>query len=222
MSNQKEIKVGQRFVDNAGLVHTVLECRQHGESSQPIQYVVKFDSSKEKSIIDVGMGVVKFQKGIVEPLKTFVLEEGKIYLSNDGYEHEFKIIQGSPDDFVTYVSDEGTQYSCDGQYIIDGPEPLKAFNIAGEKNEIVKAVLQERKFKQSDFVNVTVTEQEAIPPNSNAFHYDLTNMGTPLLRGWVILHEGYCREEDPQPAHYLILVNQISGQRIKLDFTKRS
>ncbi len=60
----------------------------------------------------------------------------------------------------------------------------------------------------------TVRHLEPIPPNSNPFHYDISNMGTPLVRGWTVMHPGFDSKENPLPLNYVILVNCRTGQRI--------
>lgn len=76
----------------------------------------------------------------------------------------------------------------------------------------------ERRLQCTDFVSVTVEEMEPIPANSNPFLYDLFSMGTSLVRGWMVMHDGY---NDPEqfPLQGMYLVNQRSGQRIRLKFT---
>ena len=76
-------------------------------------------------------------------------------------------------------------------------------------------------FTKQDFVNVTVTENDPIPPNSNPFHYDESNMGSELVRGWVVMHPGYGDAEGLAPLNYMILVNTVSGQRIRLTLSKK-
>lgn len=66
----------------------------------------------------------------------------------------------------------------------------------------------------------TVRHDEPIPPNSNPFHYDYFSMGTPLVRGWIAMHGGSDRPEDPRELDELILVNGRTGQRIVVHFTK--
>ncbi len=218
MSNA--IKVGDRFIDEKGLVITVIKFNCWNTTTGAI-FNLLFDNGLAASSIDS----VEFFKDFYGPdkqkiiIKPFVLEEGKIYLTIEGYETHFKIITDySGSKF--YISDEDTHHSSDGCVILDDTGK-RYLAIIGENNDYVKSVLQERKFKQSDFVDVKVIEQEAIPANSNPFHYDLSNMGTTLLRGWTIMHEGFCSEDNPQPANYLILVNTVSGQRIKLELSKR-
>lgn len=67
-----------------------------------------------------------------------------------------------------------------------------------------------------DFQLPRVEHDFPIPAGENPFFHDSFNMGTPLVRGWLVMHEGYDRKEDPQPLHYLILVNTRTGQRIRI------
>lgn len=57
-----------------------------------------------------------------------------------------------------------------------------------------------------------------VPPNSNPFHYDSYHMGTPLVRGWMVMHEGTDLPEAPRELTYVILINTRTGQRIRLHF----
>lgn len=76
----------------------------------------------------------------------------------------------------------------------------------------------DKELTSGDFVKVVVEELKPIPPNDNPFLHDQFNMGTSLTRGWVVMHEGFDRPEDPLPLHYLILVNTRTGQRLKVVF----
>lgn len=57
------------------------------------------------------------------------------------------------------------------------------------------------------------------PQNCNPFHHEPILMGTQLVRGWVAMHEGYDRPEEPQPLNFVILVNTRTGQRFKVTLT---
>ena len=61
-----------------------------------------------------------------------------------------------------------------------------------------------------------VQHMSAIPPDSNPFHYDAYNMGTSLVRGWTVMHEGPDSTEQ-RPLRYLILINGRTGQRIRVN-----
>jgi hypothetical protein len=67
-------------------------------------------------------------------------------------------------------------------------------------------------------VHAYVKEMPSWPPNCNAMRHDLWNMGTPLLRGWIALHEGYGRPDFPDPLRWVELVNEVSGQRFRVHF----
>lgn len=54
-----------------------------------------------------------------------------------------------------------------------------------------------------------VRHDPPIPPNSNAFHYDGSSMGTPLVKGWIAMHGS-------SQFTGLVLVNQNTGQRIRI------
>ncbi len=58
---------------------------------------------------------------------------------------------------------------------------------------------------------------ESIPANSNPFHYDHCRMGTHLVRGWMVLHDGFDSKQNPLPLDYIILVNQRTGTRFRLE-----
>jgi hypothetical protein len=64
----------------------------------------------------------------------------------------------------------------------------------------------------------TVHHDFPIPPNSNPFHYDSFHMGTPLVRGWMVMHEGHDRPEEPRDLQYIVLINTRTGQRIRVRF----
>jgi hypothetical protein len=219
MTNNTTPQINQRFIDEQGLVLTIVHFSDlQKDTAGNNFYCVSFDN-KQIGYYLVANEVFTDINCTPLSIKPFVLEEGKLYLTIEGYENEFKIITHD-NGTKTYVSDKGSQYSPAGEfYTYEGLGSF--FMIAGESNDYVKSVLHERKFKQSDFVDVKVVEQEAIPANSNPFQYDLNNMGTTLLCGWTVMHKGFCREKYPQPANYLILVNTISGQRIKLELSKR-
>lgn len=70
---------------------------------------------------------------------------------------------------------------------------------------------------RSDFVEAVIVDQTPIPPGSNPFDYDLGNMCSTLVCGWVVMHPGYGNHEGTSPLNYVILVNTVSGQRIRID-----
>ena len=70
-------------------------------------------------------------------------------------------------------------------------------------------------------VIATTKELSPIPAGANPFHHDESHMGTELVRGWVAMHQGYDRKDDPMALPYIILVNTRSGQRIQVDLTEK-
>lgn len=210
----KTFKIGDRFIDDKGLVITVVN-----HDTNINRQILSFDKGDDVYVVN-NLVTTAFASVVTDKylnIKTFIIEDGCVYLTNDGDELEFKVIQDNPDDFAIYVSDEGTQYSSDGQYVVGGPESLKALNLAGLNNDHVKSVLNERKFKDTDFVDVKVSEMESIPPNSNPYLFDYVNSGLGLVHGW----EAMFSSSQSSPLKELILVNTKSGQRLKLDLTKR-
>lgn len=71
----------------------------------------------------------------------------------------------------------------------------------------------------NSFVQITAKDIEPIPPNSNPYLYDHWRMGSSLLRGWEVMHEGYDNSAEPKPLSHLILINTRSGQRIHLQLS---
>ena len=76
--------------------------------------------------------------------------------------------------------------------------------------------------KPDDIVSVSVIDMSSIPPNSNPFHYDQFLMGTSLVRGWMVMHEGFDAETDQKPLRSMVLINTRSGQRIRLLFAPKT
>lgn len=75
----------------------------------------------------------------------------------------------------------------------------------------------QRLAQEKGFCLPKVQHEDPIPPHSNPYHYDAFNMGSGLVRGWEIMHEGYDRPEQPTPLHYVILINKRTGQRIRVE-----
>jgi hypothetical protein len=74
--------------------------------------------------------------------------------------------------------------------------------------------------KSTDFVHAVVTKElDPIPRDSNPFHYDSFSMGSDLIRGWMVMHEGYDSNEAQRPLRSLTLINTRSGQRIVVDLS---
>lgn len=66
-------------------------------------------------------------------------------------------------------------------------------------------------------VRVKVKSMEDIPVGANPFHHDAFSMGTHLVRGWVAMHPGFDRDEDPESLDWIYLYNSRSGQRIRIE-----
>lgn len=77
---------------------------------------------------------------------------------------------------------------------------------------------QKRELQVTDFVEVEHFPMAPIPAGDNPFWHDLSSMGTDLVRGWLVMHDGFDRKEEPRPLQGLYLVNQRTGQRIGLRF----
>lgn len=73
--------------------------------------------------------------------------------------------------------------------------------------------------KQVTHLNAWVEKRTAWPPNCNAMQHDHWSMGTPLVRGWIALHEGFGRSDFPDPLRWVELVNEVSGERFRVHFT---
>lgn len=74
----------------------------------------------------------------------------------------------------------------------------------------------EPRVKPSDFVEFKPRNLVPLPPDSNPFRYETMLSGTPLVRGWLIMHEGGCREDDPQALEYFVMCNTWTGQRVEV------
>lgn len=55
-----------------------------------------------------------------------------------------------------------------------------------------------------------------IPAGDNPFHHDAFHMGSELVRGWMVMHPGYDRKDNPLDLGYVILINTRTGQRIHI------
>jgi hypothetical protein len=149
MTNNTTPQINQRFIKtNAGLVLTIiLGSQEYQDGNGETFFILTFDNNEKMRYYTKNNTFTTTGGGQVE-IKPFILEEDKLYLTIEGYEHEFKTITDE-NNKITYVSDEGSQYSSDGKVILsDGFSSF--FMIAGESNDYVKSVLHERKFKQSD------------------------------------------------------------------------
>lgn len=59
-----------------------------------------------------------------------------------------------------------------------------------------------------------VYHDEPFPAGDNVLRHDPAHMATLLVRGWVVLHEGYGLPDGTSQLTYLILANERTGQRI--------
>lgn len=116
-----------------------------------------------------------------------------------------------------------------------GTEQVVHYNELGEPKDplndnelpLVESILALKNVDDETYYGVTretrvhahVKELKSFPPNCNAMHHDRWSMGTPLVRGWIALHEGYGRPDFPDPLRSVTLVNEVSGQVFKVNFT---
>lgn len=94
--------------------------------------------------------------------------------------------------------------------LFDGFDALSLVNVDYEDHNL----------KCTDFVHAVVVEEKDpmdLSKSANPFNYDGFSMGTQLVRGWVAMHDGYDRLEEPFPLQRLDLVNTRSGQWIKIN-----
>lgn len=68
-----------------------------------------------------------------------------------------------------------------------------------------------------EHVTASVSTMESIPAGSNPFNHDLSSMGTNLVRGWIIMHDGFDSADEPQALTNMYMVNTRTGQRIKIN-----
>lgn len=71
--------------------------------------------------------------------------------------------------------------------------------------------------KLKGFTLPTARHLAPIPAGDNPFHHDAFHMGTTLVRGWMVMHTGFDRKENPLDLTYVILVNTRTGQRIRIN-----
>lgn len=69
-------------------------------------------------------------------------------------------------------------------------------------------------------VGIVVSELPRLPAGDNPVLQDAVRKGSHLVRGWIAMHEGYDRLEEPLPLPYLILINTRNGRRIKITLPK--
>jgi hypothetical protein len=68
-------------------------------------------------------------------------------------------------------------------------------------------------------VHAYVVKEESWPINANPMRLDHMNMGTDLVRGWFLLHEGYDNKEEPRPLTRFTMYNSRTGDRFTVHFT---
>lgn len=213
------IQHDERLVDKNGLLHLITRVNPmvvHDAAGNVEQefFYFQLDGNEDVTYHNKSMNGPYFATSYVElGLQGFSLEVGKTYLTGDGYTVD--IITETPDS--QYICDGGRTFTYHGFNVKAGPEDMTR-HIVGLDTEFVRGYTNALKLHRSDYVDASVVDVDSIPPNSNPFHYDLGNMGTDLVRGWMVMHPGFA---DDFPLEYLILVNTTSGQRIRIDLTKR-
>lgn len=84
------------------------------------------------------------------------------------------------------------------------------------------AVLEDYRVEHADMSSTIFDLEElmpvvhrmgSIPAGSNPFHYDAWDMGTNLVRGWMIMHHGFDSEESPHELPYMRMINTRTGDR---------
>lgn len=65
-------------------------------------------------------------------------------------------------------------------------------------------------------VTVRTEAMESLPVGANPFRHVDWSMGTPLVRDWTVMHEGFDSPENQKALNWLYLYNARSGQRIKI------
>ena len=215
----KTIEVGTRLMDDKGFIWTVNDVNTNlgdfilftmQQNLETFAYFPKDNKFTTNPFVN---------KQDID-FKFFQISLNKEYLTADGYQLLFAgrdAVVVQPDGSKHFHSLDSLVFSEDGAYHSDIP----SMAIAGENNEHVRSIIEDRKHKREDFVDVSVSDLEAIPKDSNPFHFDLGNMGTSLVNGWMVMHAGPPPKDLNSPTTYLILVNIHSGQRIKLDLSKR-
>jgi hypothetical protein len=71
-----------------------------------------------------------------------------------------------------------------------------------------------------EFVMASITELPLLPQYANPFHYDASSMGTSLVRGWIIMHDGYDSKDNERALRSMTLVNRRSGQQFYVDLSR--
>jgi hypothetical protein len=110
-----------------------------------------------------------------------------------------------------FAAEEVHTYNKDGMF--EGAFPSHPLALVNHmEHEAYYAI------EQKTVVHASVQELEKYPPNVNPFRFDSMSMGTPLVRGWIIMHEGFGQPDFPTPLRSMVLVNQVSGQRFRVSF----
>lgn len=149
---------------------------------------------------------------------------------------EFFEQEGPPDSIDAGYNAHQPEYFRESQYSLayealhtryHSQYPAKATNLGEPIDNMLTEAWYRRKVREQVEVNKeaqergfqlpTVIHRKPIPPNSNPFHYDLSSMGTMLMNGWTIMHEGSGHEENPRAARFFVLVNTRTGQHIRID-----
>lgn len=65
---------------------------------------------------------------------------------------------------------------------------------------------------------VFFTEMLSLEENQDPFHHDLSNMGTSLVRDWMVMHPGYDNKENQFPLCYSYFHSRRTGARIGVRF----
>lgn len=68
-------------------------------------------------------------------------------------------------------------------------------------------------------VHAFIRKETSWPVNANPMRLDLMSMGTDLVRGWTLLHEGYDNKQEPRPLTRFTMYNDRTGDRFTVIFT---
>lgn len=213
------IQHDERLIDKNGLLHLItrvnpMVVRDTAGNVEQEFFYFQLDGNEDVTYHNKSMNGPHFATSYTElGLQEFSLEVGKTYMTGDGY--TVNIVSETQDS--EYRCDGGRTFTYHGLNRNAGPEDMDR-HIVGLDTEFVRGYTNALKLHRSDYVDASVQDLDSIPSNSNPFHYDLSHMGTTLVRGWMVMHPGF---SDDFPLEYLILVNTTSGQRIRIDLTKR-
>jgi hypothetical protein len=64
-----------------------------------------------------------------------------------------------------------------------------------------------------------IVKEENWPVNANPMRLDTMSMGTDLVRGWHLLHEGFDNKSEPRPLTRFTMYNDRTGDRFTVHFT---